>query len=136
MFSAMSGAAAFNILAALAPTWPILLIARALEDLILGGVPAVAMAYLAEEIHPDGLGFTMGLYVGGTAFGRHVRPGGRWMLAQCRGAEHSPHSALSNWSQPSDSYSCCRLPGTSYGARAWMPAITLARGAGTFVTAA
>jgi YNFM family putative membrane transporter len=82
MFSAMSGAAAFNILAALAPTWPILLIARALEDLILGGVPAVAMAYLAEEIHPDGLGFTMGLYVGGTAFGRHVRPGGRWMLAQ------------------------------------------------------
>ena len=27
------------------------------------------MAYLAEEIHPKGLGLTMGLYVGGTAFG-------------------------------------------------------------------
>ncbi|MCM3109112.1 MFS transporter, partial [Bacillus velezensis] len=27
------------------------------------------MAYLAEEIAADGLGFSMGLYVGGTAFG-------------------------------------------------------------------
>ena len=36
---------------------------------MLGGVPAVAMAYLAEEIDPRGLGATMGLYVGGTAFG-------------------------------------------------------------------
>src|SRR4051794_33060794 len=33
------------------------------------GPPAVAMAYLAEEIHPRALGATMGLYVGGTAFG-------------------------------------------------------------------
>jgi MFS transporter, YNFM family, putative membrane transport protein len=32
-------------------------------------VPAVAMAYLAEEIAAEGLGFSMGLYVGGTAFG-------------------------------------------------------------------
>jgi YNFM family putative membrane transporter len=27
------------------------------------------MAYLSEEIHPQGLGLSMGLYVGGTAFG-------------------------------------------------------------------
>jgi YNFM family putative membrane transporter len=27
------------------------------------------MAYLAEEVHPDGLGLAMGLYVGGTAIG-------------------------------------------------------------------
>ena len=40
-----------------------------LEGLALGGVPAVAMAYLAEEVHPDGLGLAMGLYVGGTAIG-------------------------------------------------------------------
>jgi MFS transporter, YNFM family, putative membrane transport protein len=46
-----------------------LLVLRALEGLALGGVPAVAMAYLAEEVHPDGLGLAMGLYVGGTAIG-------------------------------------------------------------------
>lgn len=62
-------AALLNIAAALMPNWYGLLAARALEGLALGGVPAVAMAYLAEEIHPRGLGYAMGLYVGGTAFG-------------------------------------------------------------------
>ena len=69
MFASMCGAALLNIAGAAAPDWHLLLAARALEGFVLGGVPAVAMAYLAEEIHPDGLGFTMGLYVGGTAFG-------------------------------------------------------------------
>ena len=54
---------------AVAPQWHTLLVLRALEGLALGGVPAVAMAYLAEEVHPDGLGLAMGLYVGGTAIG-------------------------------------------------------------------
>ncbi|MGF6769538.1 YNFM family putative membrane transporter [Paraburkholderia sp. GAS199] len=52
-----------------APHWHQLLVLRMLEGLALGGVPAVAMAYLAEEVHPDGLGLAMGLYVGGTAIG-------------------------------------------------------------------
>ncbi|WP_345812506.1 MFS transporter [Paraburkholderia sp. PREW-6R] len=52
-----------------APQWHQLLVLRALEGLALGGVPAVAMAYLAEEVHPEGLGLAMGLYVGGTAIG-------------------------------------------------------------------
>ena len=69
MLVSMFAAAAFNIAAAVAPGWPLFLTARALEGIALGGVPAVAMAYLAEEIHPDGLGLAMGLYVGGTAFG-------------------------------------------------------------------
>jgi YNFM family putative membrane transporter len=47
----------------------LLLVARGLEGLVLGGVPAVAMAYLAEESPPGRLGFAMGLYVSGTAFG-------------------------------------------------------------------
>ena len=42
---------------------------RAAEGFVLGGVPAVAMAYLSEEIDPKGLGLAMGLYVGGNAFG-------------------------------------------------------------------
>ena len=69
MFVSMALAALCNLAAALAPTWGLLLAARALEGVLLGGVPAVAMAYLSDEIHPRGLGFSMGLYVGGTAFG-------------------------------------------------------------------
>jgi YNFM family putative membrane transporter len=72
MFASMCAAAILNVTDALAPTWHTLLTARALEGFVLGGVPAVAMAYLAEEIHPRGLGLSMGLYVGGTAFGGMV----------------------------------------------------------------
>ena len=69
MTASMLIASIFNILAGFAPNWHWLLIARALEGILLGGVPAVAMAYLAEEIAPRGFGKIMGLYVGGTAFG-------------------------------------------------------------------
>ncbi|UXN10198.1 MFS transporter [Bartonella sp. HY328] len=69
MACSMLGAALCNLAAAFAPSWHWLLVARALEGIMLGGVPAVAMAYLAEEISPKGLGKIMGLYVGGTAFG-------------------------------------------------------------------
>jgi YNFM family putative membrane transporter len=37
--------------------------------LALSGIPAVAMAYIAEEISPKASGFAMGLYIGGTAIG-------------------------------------------------------------------
>lgn len=69
MSISLVGAALLTIATAFAPNWHLLLVIRALQGLVLGGVPAVAMAYLAEEIDPRGLGATMGLYVGGTAFG-------------------------------------------------------------------
>ena len=69
MAVSLSAAAVLNLAEAFAPTWPLLLVGRALEGVALGGAPAVAMAFLAEEIHPGGLGFAMGLYVGGTAVG-------------------------------------------------------------------
>ncbi|WP_092584290.1 MFS transporter [Rhizobium mongolense] len=69
MSISLVGAAALTIAAAFVPDWHLLLVIRALQGFVLGGVPAVAMAYLAEEIDPRGLGATMGLYVGGTAFG-------------------------------------------------------------------
>ncbi|MDB5817094.1 MAG: transporter [Rhizobacter sp.] len=72
MFVSMSLAALLNLAASFAPTWHSLLIARALEGLVLGGVPAVAMAYLSEEVPHGRLGKVMGLYVGGTAFGGMV----------------------------------------------------------------
>jgi len=69
MFTSMTLAALLNIAAALAPDWRMLLLARAAEGFVLGGVPAVAMAYLAEETAPGQLGRAMGIYVAGTAFG-------------------------------------------------------------------
>jgi len=90
MFASMMLAALFNLLAAVVPGWPALLLARALEGLALGGVPAVAMAYLSEEIHPRGLGLSMGLYVGGTAFGGMLGRVGMSVLSDF----HSWRSAL------------------------------------------
>lgn len=69
MFGSMAAAALLNLAAGLAPTWSLLLLARAVEGLVLGGVPAVAMAYVGEEMEPHDLGSAMGLYVAGTAFG-------------------------------------------------------------------
>ncbi|ALK29964.1 arabinose efflux permease family protein [Burkholderia plantarii] len=80
MFASMALAAALNVVAAWMPSWSGVLVARALEGLVLGGVPATAMAYLAEEIQPRGLGLSMGLYVGGTAFGGMVGRVGMSML--------------------------------------------------------
>jgi YNFM family putative membrane transporter len=69
MFWSMLGAALCHIGAALSPSWHMLLALRAAEGFVLGGVPAVAMAYISEEIEPRSLGTAMGLYVGGVAFG-------------------------------------------------------------------
>lgn len=79
--SILSGAAC-NIAAALAPTWPGLLAARALEGVVLGGVPAVAMAYLAEEMAPAHLGRAMGFYVAGTALGAMLGRVGMGLLTE------------------------------------------------------
>ncbi|KQQ38430.1 hypothetical protein ASG19_05140 [Rhizobium sp. Leaf306] len=69
MFVSLLGASICTIACAALPNWNLLLIIRALEGLLLGGVPAVAMAYLSEEIDPKGLGAAMGLYIAGNAFG-------------------------------------------------------------------
>lgn len=65
----VAAAAVLNLLTAVCDNWHLLLVLRALEGFVLGGVPAVAMAYLAEEISPKGLAQAMGLYVTGNAFG-------------------------------------------------------------------
>lgn len=69
MFISLLGAAICTIGCAIAPNWHTLLAIRAIEGILLGGVPAVGMAYLAEEIDPRGLGASMGLYIAGNAFG-------------------------------------------------------------------
>ncbi|HJU99421.1 MAG TPA: MFS transporter [Burkholderiaceae bacterium] len=69
MVTAMALAAALTVLCALARNYPQLLVLRAMLGLVLGGMPAVAMAYLGEEIEPASLGLSMGLYISGSAFG-------------------------------------------------------------------
>ena len=69
MTLSLFGSAAVNLLASVSPGWGSFLLLRTLEGVVAGGVPAVAMAYLADEMHPGGLGFAMGLYVAGNAFG-------------------------------------------------------------------
>ena len=57
------------VLAALSPGFAVLLVLRALQGIALAGLPAVAMAYLAEEVHPKHAGFTVGLYIAGNSVG-------------------------------------------------------------------
>ena len=65
----LAGLMVVGIAIAVAPTWPILLGLRVLQGVVLAGLPAVAMAYLSEEVHADGYAQAAGLYIGGTALG-------------------------------------------------------------------
>jgi YNFM family putative membrane transporter len=49
--------------------WEAFLVVRALMGVALSGLPAVAMAYVGEEMDPRSLNLAMGLYVGGTGLG-------------------------------------------------------------------
>ncbi len=57
------------LLSAMAPGWSSLLLLRTLLGITLSGLPAVAMTYLAEEMHPQSIGLGMGLYISGNAIG-------------------------------------------------------------------
>ena len=69
MAVSLVSAAICNLAAAAAPGWHALLVLRTLEGLCLGGTPAVAMTYIAEEVGPGALASVMGLYIGGNAIG-------------------------------------------------------------------
>lgn len=60
------------LLCPFAPSWHALLGLRLLEGVALAGLPAVATAYLREELHPTALARAAGLYIGGTALGGMV----------------------------------------------------------------
>jgi YNFM family putative membrane transporter len=69
MVMAMLGGAVLTVASAFAQDYAQLLVLRALLGVALGGMPAVAMAYLGEEIEGAALGHSMGLYIAGSAFG-------------------------------------------------------------------
>ncbi|MFB6465494.1 MFS transporter [Cytobacillus sp. Hz8] len=58
-----------SILTALSPSFHLLILCRILQGITLAGLPAVAMAYLGEEIEPQSLGLAMGLYISGNSIG-------------------------------------------------------------------
>lgn len=58
-----------GVACAFADDWTLLLALRALEGVVLAGLPAVAMAYVSEEVHSEDMARAAGLYVGGTALG-------------------------------------------------------------------
>ena len=92
---ALWSAALVALVTAAAPTWDVLLGLRMLQGVTLAGLPAVATAYLREELHPSVQGRAFGLYIGGTALGgmagRLVTApiadavGWRWGLASAAG---------------------------------------------------
>ncbi|MDE2294172.1 MAG: MFS transporter [Gammaproteobacteria bacterium] len=69
MTASIFASAALVVLSAIAPNWPTLLLVRTVLGVSLSGVPAVAMTYLAEEMHPESIGLGMGLFIGGSAIG-------------------------------------------------------------------
>ena len=65
----ISAATVLGLLAPLAATFPVLLGLRLLEGMALGGIPAIAIAYLNEEVHKAHAALAAGTYVAGTTLG-------------------------------------------------------------------
>src|SRR5690242_1591817 len=78
MVVSLFASAALTIASALVTGWHGLLAVRAVEGLTFAGLPALAMAYLSEEMHAGSIGLAMGLYISGTGLGGM---GGRLLAA-------------------------------------------------------
>ncbi|WP_343153641.1 MFS transporter [Buchnera aphidicola (Mindarus keteleerifoliae)] len=64
--------AMLTILCSFTNSWNQIIIMRLLIGLALSGVTAVGMSYLSEEIHPNDLSFSIGLYISGNTFGGFI----------------------------------------------------------------
>ena len=69
MVTALLLASLCTLVSARMQSWHGILLLRMLMGLSLSGVAAVAMSYLAEEIHPSQVAFAMGLYISGNSIG-------------------------------------------------------------------
>lgn len=69
MLSSGVASSVIGLLLPLSPTLGVLLVGRAAQGVALAGIPAVAMAFLAEEVHASSLGSAMGRYIAGTTIG-------------------------------------------------------------------
>lgn len=69
MMVALFGGVLLSWMTALSNSYGGMLLWRALFGVLLAGLPAVAMSYLAEELEGNSLGQAMGLYIAGNALG-------------------------------------------------------------------
>src|SRR6478752_2834766 len=69
MMWGISAATVLGLLVPLAPSFPVLLSLRMLEGMALGGIPAIAIAYLNEEVNKAHAALAAGSYVAGTTLG-------------------------------------------------------------------
>ena len=69
MSIAIAAATLLGIVVTLMPTFELALAARFVEGLALGGVPAVAMAYINEEIHKLDAAAAVGTFIAGNTVG-------------------------------------------------------------------
>ncbi|MDR0769890.1 MAG: MFS transporter [Burkholderiales bacterium] len=84
MLFSLLAAALLMLACAAAGNFHTLVVLRTVQAVALAGLPAVAMAYLAEEIEFSALGYAMGFYISGNALGGMS---GRFICAWV--AEHS-----------------------------------------------
>lgn len=69
MTFSMVAVAILSIAISFAPSFESLLTLRIIQGVVFAGLPAIAMAYLGEEIEPSSLGIAMGLYISGNSIG-------------------------------------------------------------------
>lgn len=69
MVASILSSALLVLISAAAPNWSTFLAARTLLGAAVSGLPAVAMAYLSEEMDAASIGLAMGLYISGSAVG-------------------------------------------------------------------
>ncbi|MGC5629736.1 MFS transporter [Georgenia sp. Z1344] len=58
-----------GVASAIAPSFALMLVLRAIQGAALAGVPAAALAWVAEEIHPNAITRVGGLYIAGNTLG-------------------------------------------------------------------
>ncbi|WP_375410725.1 MFS transporter [uncultured Methylobacterium sp.] len=72
MMASLFASAILTLVAVMVPGWYGFLALRALTGFAASGLPAVAMAYLSEEMDARAIGLSMGLLIGGNALGGMV----------------------------------------------------------------
>ena len=69
MTASVFSAAALAVVIPFSPNLTVLVALRVVQGICLAGLPATAMAYLAEEVHASALPSAMGLYIAGNSIG-------------------------------------------------------------------
>jgi YNFM family putative membrane transporter len=72
MVVSLFASAVITLVSVFVTHWNTFLALRALAGITFAGLPAVSMAYLAEEVHPASIGLAMGLAIGGNGLGGMV----------------------------------------------------------------